>query len=220
MKDSKIRILWNTLIFLSACISIALDFFNSPYYGLGKSLTTILVILIPVLAGGKHRVFKRILIVALCFCLLGDILLLNPSYFVYGLAAFLVAHLLFVKGFVGLIGWQKNPTVALTLLVIGIALYTWLYPDLGGLVWPVAFYVLVILCMAWQGIALYLKEKTKAHGLIALGVLFFLFSDSMIAVSKFKNPFELSGLVVLSTYWLAIALIANAGYLIIGAGDK
>ena len=217
MKDSKIRILLNTLIFLSACISIALDFFNSPYYGLGKSLTTILVILLPVLAKGKHTVFKRTLIVALCFCLLGDVLLLNPSYFVYGLAAFLMAHLLFVKGFVGLIGWQKNPTVALTLLVIGIALYAWLYPDLAGLVWPVAFYVLVILCMAWQGIALYLKEKTRAHGLIALGVLFFLFSDSMIAVSKFKNPFELSGLIVLSTYWLAIALIANAIYYMRGS---
>ena len=217
MKDSKISILWNTLIFLSACISIALDFFNSPYYGLGKSLTTILVILLPVLAKGKHTVFKRTLIVALCFCLLGDVLLLNPSYFVYGLAAFLMAHLLFVKGFVGLIGWQKNPTVALILLVIGIVLYAWLYPDLAGLVWPVAFYVLVILCMAWQGIALYLKEKTRAHGLIALGVLFFLFSDSMIAVSKFKNPFELSGVVVLSTYWLAIALIANAIYYMRGS---
>lgn len=75
--------------------------------------------------------------------------------------------------------------------------------------------MLIILFMAWQGIGMYLKERTTAFAFIAIGVLLFMFSDSMIAVNKFKTPFELSGLVILSTYWLAITLIANAGVLIL-----
>ncbi len=98
----------------------------------------------------------------------------------------------------------------IVLVIVGIALYAWLYPDLGSLKYPVAAYVLVILFMAWQGISLYLKNNTIAYALIAVGVVLFMFSDSMIAVNKFKASFALSGVVILSTYWLAIALIANS----------
>ena len=108
----------------------------------------------------------------------------------------------------------------MVLLLIGIGLYSWLYPDLGALKYPVAAYVLVILFMAWQGIGIYVVEKTKAFGLIAFGTVLFLFSDSMIAVDRFKAPFEFSGMVILATYWLAIALIANAALLISTSDQK
>jgi hypothetical protein len=45
--------------------------------------------------------------------------------------------------------------------------------------------------------------------------LLFMFSDSMIAVSKFKMPFAYASALILSTYWLSIGLLANAGYQII-----
>lgn len=215
MKNATSRGILNCLILLSAVLAIFFDYSTSDWYYLCKPLTTILVILLPVLAKGVNSVFRRTLIVALCFCLLGDILLLKNDYFVFGLGAFLIGHLIFAKGFMGLHGFQKTPITALVLLAIGIGLYTWLYPDLGELKYPVAAYVLVILFMAWQGLGLYVQKKTKAYGFIALGVILFMFSDCMIAVNKFKTPFELSGLVILSTYWLAIALIANAGALIL-----
>lgn len=215
MKVINKRAILNTLIFLSAVMAIVLDLTSSQLYDVFKPLTTIFVILLPILGKGLNAKFRRTLILALCFCLLGDILLLKNAYFVFGLGAFLIGHLLFAKAFIGLHGFQRNPIVALLLLIIGIGLYAWLYPDLGDLKYPVAAYVLVILFMAWQGIGLYLREKTTAYGFILFGVALFMLSDSMIAIDKFKAPFELSGLVILSTYWLAIALIANAGTMIL-----
>ena len=210
MKITKTIGILNALIFLSAGIAIFFDYQNSSWFFLFKPLTTVLVILIPVMTKTMDKMFRRLLIVALGFCLFGDVLLMKPDYFVYGLGAFLIAHLIFAKGFIGVQGFQGSQIVFLVLLLIGVGLYFWLYPDLGGLKYPVAAYVLVILFMVWQAIGLYLKNKTITGGLIALGALFFMFSDSLIAVDKFKNPFEFSGLLILSTYWLAITLIANS----------
>lgn len=214
------RTILNTLVFFSGVLAIFLDYSESVGYFILKPLTTILVILLPLLGKGVEGKFRHILILALCFCFLGDILLLKEDYFVFGLGAFLIAHLLLARGFMGLNGFQKNISVALVLLTIGVGLYVWLYSDLGPLKYPVAAYVLVILFMAWQGIGLYMQDKTKAHGFIALGVLLFMFSDSMIAVNKFKLSFEYAGLVILSTYWLAIALIANAGVRVLRNENK
>lgn len=220
MKITKNSTVFNCLIFLSAILAIILNQQGSKGYFVIKPLTTILVILLTILGKGVDTRFRRTLILALCFCLLGDILLLKSEYFVFGLGAFLLGHLLFAKGFMGLHGFQRNPVIALALLSIGIGLYAWLYPDLGDLKYPVTAYILVILFMAWQGIGLYMEERTKAYGFIALGVVLFMFSDSMIAVDKFKVPFELAGVVVLSTYWLAITLIANGGIRILENGKK
>ncbi|MET1258673.1 lysoplasmalogenase [Flagellimonas sp. DF-77] len=197
-----------------------LDHFDSEWYAISKPLTTILIIVLPFLGNEVDTKFRRTLFLALCFCLLGDILLLKNAYFVFGLGSFLIAHVCFAKGFIGLAGFQRNPGIAVVLLLIGIGLYTWLYPDLGALKYPVAAYVSVILFMAWQGIGIYVVEKTKAYALITLGTVLFLFSDSMIAVDRFKAPFELSGMVILATYWLAIALIANAALLISTSDQK
>ena len=201
----------NFLILVSALVAILLDYQGSAWYMALKPLTTILVILLVVLTKNTQLTYKRTLLIALCFCLLGDVLLLDPDYFVFGLGSFLIGHLLFARGFITLGGFQKNGMALIVLLIFGIALYAWLYPDLGPLKYPVAAYVLVILSMAWLGISLYLKNKIKPYALIAVGVVLFMFSDSMIAVNKFKTPFALSGVVILSTYWLAITLIANAG---------
>ena len=203
------KILLNTVIFVCALISIVFDFMDNPLYNVFKPITTTLVVLLTILTKDVNNAFRRLLIAALCFCLLGDILLLKNEYFVFGLAAFLIGHLLFAKGFIRLKGFQKNIIILLTLMVIGIGFYIWLYPDLRALKYPVAVYVLVILFMAWQGIGLYFADKSKANRFIAFGVILFIFSDSILAINKFRTPFELSGLVILSTYWLAITLIAN-----------
>lgn len=209
MKIISSRTVLNTLIFLSAVVAIFLDYQGSSWFYFLKPITTILVILLPVLRKGENNKFRNTLIAALCFCVIGDILLLKSDFFVYGLGTFLIGHLLFSKGFIYLEGFQKNIAIALVLLLVGIGIYIWLYKDLGVLKYPVAAYVLVILFMVWQGVSLYLDNKKTSYALIALGALLFMFSDALIAINKFKNPFELSGMLILSTYWLAITLIAN-----------
>jgi uncharacterized membrane protein YhhN len=98
------------------------------------------------------------------------------------------------------------------LFVIGGVIFFWLKPDLGDFMIPVLFYVLVITSMAWQGIGLYLRDKGKAYLWMALAVLFFMLSDTMLAINKFKAPFDYASVLILGTYWLSVGLIANAAY--------
>ncbi len=202
----------NLLIVLSAILAILIEFLgNRTFYLILKSLTTILVTsILFFLPKQESSKFKKLMISALLFCLLGDIILLFPAYFVFGLAAFLVAHILFTIGFINLKGFHPHWISFLILYAIGTSLFLWLKPGLGDFMIPVGGYVVVICFMAWQGIGLFIKEKRKEFLWIAIAVLLFMFSDTMIAISKFKTDFDYSNIVILSTYWLSIGLIANA----------
>lgn len=202
----------NLLIIISALLAIYMEFLgNRTVYMVLKPLTTILVtFLLFFLPKQESSKFKMLIVAALLFCLLGDILLLFPTYFVFGLAAFLVGHLLFSAGFISLKGFHPDWTSFLILYAIGATLFFWLQSGLGEFMVPVGVYVLVICFMAWQGIGLFLKEKRKEFLFIAIAVLLFMFSDTMIAISKFKTDFDYSSIVILSTYWMSIGLIANA----------
>ena len=215
--------LWlNLLIFCSACAAIFADYMSwEMLYRILKPLTTIFVISLLFFAKNPSLIkFKNLMVSAMIFCLLGDILLLRDEFFIFGLGAFLIAHLLLTYGFVVLEGFHVHWISGLLFLGLGLSIFFWLKPDLGNLELPVAIYILTICCMAWQGIGLWLKKRIRAHALIAIAVFLFMFSDMMIAVNKFKSPFPLSGVVILSTYWISIALIANATFLKLKEQDR
>lgn len=216
-KTDKTTWLINISILVSACLAIYFGFYNDrELFMFFKPLTTILVIALPFFAPKNgHVTFGRLVFVSLVFCLLGDVLLLFDAYFLFGLVAFLVAHILFSVSFIQYMGFYKNWIAFLVLFGIAGVLFYWLRPGLGDLLLPVSMYVLIITFMAWQGVGLYMRERNNAHALMAMAVLFFMLSDALLAISKFKSPFYLSGPLILSTYWLSIGLIANAGYQII-----
>lgn len=211
-KPRKSTVIKNLLIIISGVMAMVMEYLEYlSVYRLLKPLTTILVIaLLVCIPKANWSIFRKIVVLAMSFCLLGDIVLLFPEYFVFGLASFLVAHLLFIWGFVHINGFQRNLSSLVLFLGTGGLIFYWLWPGLGDFLVPVAIYILVICTMAWQGIGLYLKHKRKEFGWIAVAVLCFMFSDTMIAISKFKTAFAYSGIVVLSSYWLSIGLIANA----------
>lgn len=210
----------NLLSVFSACIAIYLDLAGNELYLLLKPLTTIFIASLLFFTPKKEETrFKLIMMIAFGCCLLGDILLLNPAYFVFGLVAFLLAHILFIVGFVQHKGFQFHWISFLILFAIGGAIFFWLKPDLGDFMIPVLVYVLVITSMAWQGIGLFLRDKGKAYLWIAMAVLLFMLSDTLLAINKFKAPFPYASLLILGTYWLSIGLLANATFKII-LGNK
>ena len=127
----------------------------------------------------------------------------------------MLAHLLFATGFIQLDGFRFHWISFLTLCSIGAGLFLWLSPDLGNFLIPVTAYIVVIVFMAMQGANLFLKDRKKAYAMIALAVLLFMFSDTMIAIDKFKSSFNWSGPIILGTYWTSISLLANATFRII-----
>ncbi|WP_375325787.1 lysoplasmalogenase [Flagellimonas sp. GZD32] len=211
------RLVINVLFVVSALSSIVLEYLGIRQgYVFFKPFTTVLAIVLLFSAGGTSvPKFKSLMIAALVLCLVGDTLLLFESYFVFGLASFLLGHLLFIAAFIQLKGFYAHWISFFFLMAIGGGLFLWLKPDLGNLLVPVSCYIVVICVMAWQGIGLYTRDKSKPFLWIAIAVLLFMFSDSMIAVSKFKMPFAYASALILSTYWLSIGLLANAGYKLI-----
>ncbi len=180
------------------------------FYCISKPLTTISIILLAVLYG-RREVFQQywwFLTFGLFFCLAGDICLLWESMFVYGLGLFLVAHILFTVGFSSVYGWSWNWISLLLLIIYGASFFTYLLPALGFLLIPVGFYTLFIILTAWQGIGIWIRDKQEAFRWILWGVIFFILSDTFLAINKFIEPFPLAALLTLASYWTAVALFA------------
>lgn len=137
--------------------------------------------------------------------LAGDILLMLPqNLFVAGLAAFLAAHLCYIRAFVSDGGGLRAPTLAaVPVLAAAVGVLAYLWPTLGALRVPVVCYVAVISTMAWQAIARAQVRRTTGAVLAAVGSVFFLASDASLAIRKFAAPFPGAMLVVLATYYAA-----------------
>ena len=88
--------------------------------------------------------------VGLLLSVVGDILLEIPAdLFVFGLIAFLTAHLAYI-GAALLDTRRLAPLRALPVLGYCAAIYLVLFPGMGGLAVPVAVYVTVIGTMLWR----------------------------------------------------------------------
>lgn len=200
------------IILLSGLSAIFSYYFGSDmmFYIL-KPLTTILILLFALFHGHQsEKDILKVTVYGLLFCLLGDILLLKDSFFAFGLVAFLIAHILFIISFVKIDGFKNYFKPFILLIASAGAFYAFLYPSLEVLAIPVLIYVLCITLMAWQGIGLYIWKKKKPFLYILLGAILFMISDSIIALNKFVYAFDLSKLIILSTYWTAIFFIVKA----------
>jgi len=200
---------WSMLIIISALSAIYSQYSgNLDLYNYLKGLTTILIVLVPILFLKTSSKYKNLIIFGLLFCLIGDIFLLDDAYFIAGLASFLIGHLIFTYALFNLKGFQKKYGIFSVLLLIGLAYFMYLRPSLGEITIPVGIYILVIVLMNWQALSLYAIEKNKTFFIISIGAILFLISDSILAYDKFKEPFSLAGILILSTYWLAISMFA------------
>lgn len=200
---------WSILIIISALCAIYLQFSNIELYNYAKALTTVLVVLVPVLFPRKtSKKYRNLIVLGLLFCLVGDVFLLDDAYFIAGLASFLVGHLVFTYAFLSLKGFQKKYGIFSVLLLIGFSYFYYLKPSLGEITIPVGIYILVIVLMNWQALSLYVLEKSKIFLMISIGAILFLISDSILAFDKFKEPFPFAGVLILATYWAAISMFA------------
>jgi len=128
------------------------------------------------------------------------ILELNRSdYFVFGLAAFLIAHIFYITVFIRKPVLEKQRSIiALVIIIYGLVLGFILVPNLGSMMIPVVVYLLVILTM---GISATLGADN--HFLIITGACLFILSDSIIAVNKFLTPVSFSSFWIMTTYYSA-----------------
>jgi uncharacterized membrane protein YhhN len=149
----------------------------------------------------------RLLSAALLFCAAGDAALgyEDGENLTIGLGLFLVAQVLFVVTFTRDFKVQ-NPRIpgAVFLIAYAVLMALILRPSLeDNMALPVYVYLTVITVM---GITAAFRYPTS--GLVVCGALFFIASDSMLAVAEFRGSFRASEYLVMITYYLAIFLIA------------
>ena len=177
-----------------------------------KPLTTSLIILLAVLA--KHPVFKRYkiaIILGLIFSLGGDILLMLPfDLFVFGLASFLIAHLIYVYSFSIEYHFRLKVLPIILSLVYGFGVFRILSPGLGDMRIPVAVYILVIMSMGYTAWNQWQHVRSRWALMAFIGALFFVLSDSVLAFNKFYQPFAIARGLSLTTYFTAQWLIARS----------
>jgi uncharacterized membrane protein YhhN len=177
--------------------------------------------LIPLLGFGVyfHPKFlsRRILLTALIFSWIGDVILIFADiaeiYFILGLVSFLIAHItycvLFNKQIIGEI--QINKVLfGLGSLVIAFyltAIILVLMPNLGDLKIPVIVYAAVISTMLLFAFNGYLIWKKPGALYIFLGAITFVISDSILAFDKFHAPIEKSSFFIMLSYLVAQYLI-------------
>lgn len=149
-----------------------------------------------------------LLLVALAFGLLGDVMLLGSSTarFQAGLAAFLVGHLAYVVSFLFL-RFDEPLWAFIGVAVVAVALVTSreVLPsvhrtDGAALTVPVAIYMIVISVMA-------VVAWATGTWLLGLGATVFLASDTILAVDRFVKPRPWGRVAVMVTYHVGQVLI-------------
>jgi uncharacterized membrane protein YhhN len=161
--------------------------------------------------------------IALIFALIGDVFLMLPKErFLYGLVAFLLAHMAYI------IGLNLDPPIAsfsTILVTIGIILIGWrLFDQIRhGLIKskneaflrPVIIYSLVITLMVWSAIMTFSKSSWSFSSafLVSLGASLFYISDALLAWNRFVKPIEHGRLKVRITYHLGqVALVLGSAW--------
>lgn len=154
------------------------------------------------------KAIRTITFLALGFSVLGDILLMfvhkSEHFFTLGLVAFLLAHVMYIIVFLK----QRNKNrsaygFVLVLLVYAASLFYFLYGNLGYMLFPVVIYMLVILGMAT---AAYLRKDSVnivSYGLVLVGAILFVISDSILALNKFYERLAYSNISIMITYAFA-----------------
>ena len=150
--------------------------------------------------------FKRIILAALIFSLVGDVWLIfeksNPFFFIFGLICFLAAHVFYIFAFNRI---RTNNAVAVKwwLAIFVVAFYFSLnyilFDHLGDMKIPVLIYGAVISIMLFIALHFFFVKKPGST-LIVAGALLFITSDSLLAINKFYSSFTNASMYIMLTY--------------------
>ena len=181
-------------------------------YGLSLDATLLCLVSkpVPVLAllgwlqNAPPAPYRRWISIGLMFSVLGDILLAWPEdLFVFGLSAFLVAHLAYLKAY--LVDCRRLALLPLAVaLIAGVSLLGVMASSgLGELLIPVCVYALAISAMLWRALArLGTQVPKKSAMLAAAGALIFVVSDSLIGIDRFVIKFSAAPYLIILFYWV------------------
>ncbi len=154
------------------------------------------------------KLYKDAVLMGLFFSWIGDILLQHDIYFIPGLISFLTAHIFYIFFFASTQSantsfFKLRPVMIIAVIAYLIELMHLLWPHLGGMKIPVLLYGITISTMLSAAFWQYQKLDNTTALYLIIGAGFFVGSDSILALNKFKKQFDWAGIYIMSTYILA-----------------
>ena len=199
-----------TIVAVFAALTIAGDSFDWPLLiWIFKPLATATIALAAWRRGLLVRRYGRFIVAGLLFSLLGDIFLINQQHFVFGLLAFLVAHMCYLAAFTAEVRLAAYPQPFAAVAVIATVAVLVIWPGVEReLQLPVIAYVLVLAMMTAQAQTRSFLRGTYEARRAAMGAALCMISDLIFAIDKFHSPLPGAAFWILATYWSAQTLIA------------
>lgn len=162
----------------------------------------------------SRGVDKRVLLFAglgFLFSWLGDWFMMFASrdeFFILGIASFLTAQLLYAFLFLRTINisgkkpfLKKKPVWLVAYIAFGMIMYIILFEHLDmALKIAVFIYMVAILTMSAMALNRYGNGHPISFTLVFVGSLFFVLSDSLIAINKFVVSVPFEGIMIMTTY--------------------
>jgi uncharacterized membrane protein YhhN len=157
---------------------------------------------------------------AFFFSWLGDMFLMfsggyeNEIFFYAGVGGFFLAQILYIVVFLlnaendikGLL--LRNPLLIIPLLGYGVFVFWLLYPKLEGIMLIIILiYALSLIGMSLAALNRRDRVSILSFRLVFIGSLFFLLSDSLLAINKFHTELPQGGFLIMLTYITAQYLI-------------
>ena len=208
----------STLYFASGIAFIALEIIGAVWIGIAvKSLIIPLLIWLYLrFTRGHWNRFHSLIIIALVFSWLGDVTLqltqFRESYFMIGVGCFLIAQLLYALAFFTTPGnnilFFRKVYLIIPVILYGLGILWLLNDSLGDMRLPVTLYTVVIMTMLLAAINREKKVNRQSFLLVLAGAIIFVVSDSILAINKFAQPFELGRIASMTSYITAQYLIA------------
>lgn len=154
------------------------------------------------------------LVSALFFSFWGDVFLLDKTNsFVFGLASFLVAHIMYIKmvsNFLQKTSVIKKVTAAMPFVILFAILLYIIYPNLNNMLLPVIVYGIAISTFGTLALLNYYQKKSKKNICLLLGSVLFIMSDSLIALNNFYSPSNILNILIIILYIVSQYLIVKA----------
>jgi uncharacterized membrane protein YhhN len=170
----------------------------------------------------KKKSLMWLVLLAFFFSWLGDMFLMfsggyeNEMLFYAGVGGFFFAQLIYISVFLfnsenSIKGFLlRNPLWFIPLVGYGVLIYYLLYPGLEGIMVPIILvYALSLIAMSLAALNRRDRVGIRSYQLVFIGSLFFVASDSMIAIDKFHSAIPYSGIWIMLTYILAQYLIVR-----------
>jgi uncharacterized membrane protein YhhN len=178
-----------------------------------KSILSALFIFAAVVQSHPILSFYRLLLIAMIFCLGGDVLLAlrGERMFLFGLVSFLLGHLFYTGAFFHAAGLNRWIFIGLAIsLSAGGGVFLWLRSHLGNMKIPVMIYIVVISGMVAGAGLLMAAEELKLSGrwLAFVGALSFYLSDVFVARQRFVKTGFVNRFIGLPLYYSGQFLLA------------